>query len=62
MESLVNNASEAILVAEVIYEAATDGTDKLRYTAGEDAKAIMANRKELDDKAFIQSIKNQFGI
>ena len=62
MESLLENASEPIVVANVIYEAATDGTDKLRYTAGEDAKAIMVNRKELDDKTFIQSIKAQFGI
>ncbi|MDJ0592490.1 MAG: SDR family NAD(P)-dependent oxidoreductase [Pleurocapsa sp. MO_226.B13] len=62
MESLMSNASEAIVVANVIYEAATDGTDRLRYTAGEDAKAIVASRKELDDKRFIQGIKQQFGI
>ncbi|MDJ0616148.1 MAG: SDR family oxidoreductase [Calothrix sp. MO_192.B10] len=62
LESLITNASESSVVAQVIYEAATDGTDKLRYTAGEDAKLMMANRKELDDKTFIQSIKDQFGI
>ncbi|MDJ0798234.1 MAG: SDR family oxidoreductase [Calothrix sp. MO_167.B12] len=62
LESLISNASESSVVAQVIYEAATDGTDKLRYTAGEDAKLMMANRKELDDKTFIQSIKDQFGI
>ena len=58
----MSNASEASIVANVIYEAATDGTEKLRYTAGEDAKAIVANRKELDDKTFIQGIKDQFAI
>ena len=31
MESLTENASEASVVADVIYEAATDGTDRLRY-------------------------------
>ena len=62
MESFIENASEPDIVANVIYEAATDGTDKLRYTTGEDAKMILANRKELDDKAFIQGIKEQFGM
>ena len=31
MKSLTENASEASVVADVIYEAATDGTDRLRY-------------------------------
>ncbi|WP_293104165.1 hypothetical protein [Moorena sp. SIOASIH] len=62
MESLAEQASEPIVVAKVIYEAATDGTDKLRYTAGEDARMMVANRKELDDKTFIQGIKEQFSI
>ncbi|NEO73715.1 SDR family oxidoreductase [Moorena sp. SIO3H5] len=62
MESLAEQASEPIVVANVIYEAATDGTDKLRYTAGEDARMMVANRKELDDKTFIQGIKEQFSI
>lgn len=61
-ESLLENTSEPIVVANVIYEAATDGTDKLRYTAGEDARMMVTNRKELDDKTFIQGIKEQFGI
>ena len=61
-EPLLENASEPIVVANVIYEAATDSTDQLRYTAGEDAKAIVANRKAADDKTFIQGIKDQFGI
>jgi len=31
-------------IAEVVYEAATDGKDQLRYVAGEDAKAMYAQR------------------
>jgi short-subunit dehydrogenase len=61
-ESLSDIASEASVVAEVIYEAATDGTDQLRYTAGEDAKEIIANRKQLDDATFIGGIKVQIGL
>ena len=49
-----NNPSGSIVVAKVIYEAATDGTDTLRYTAGEDAKEFVANRKAADDVTFIR--------
>jgi NAD(P)-dependent dehydrogenase (short-subunit alcohol dehydrogenase family) len=59
---LAENASEASVVADVIYEAATDGTDQLRYTAGEDAKLITESRKKTDDAEFIEGIKSQFGI
>ena len=31
-------------IAEVVYEAATDGKDQVRYVAGEDAKAMYAQR------------------
>ncbi|SEL66453.1 NADP-dependent 3-hydroxy acid dehydrogenase YdfG [Chitinophaga rupis] len=36
--------SSAETIAEVVYEAATDGKDQLRYQAGEDAKAFYAQR------------------
>ncbi len=56
------NPSPASLVAEVIYQAATDGTEQLRYTAGEDAKEYMANRKQLDDETFMQGMKDMMGL
>ena len=56
------SASPPGVVADVIYEAVTDGTARLRYTAGEDAKQIIANRKALDDEAFIGGMKAQFGL
>lgn len=56
------NASPASVVAEVIFEAATDGKNQLRYTAGEDAKMLMTNRQQYDDTTFIGSIKSQFGL
>ena len=62
LQPILESAAEASVVANVIYKAATDGTDQLRYTAGEDAQEIVAKRQELDDKTFIQGIKEQFGI
>ncbi len=61
-EKLLGNASPASLVADVIYTAATDGTNQLRYIAGEDAKTWIANRKQVDDETFIEGIKSQFGL
>lgn len=62
VESLTATASEPSVVAEVIYEAATDGTDQLRYTAGEDARQIIASRKAQTDEEFLHGIKAQFGL
>jgi len=39
-------------IAEVVYEAATDGKDQLRYVAGKDAKATYAMRLKVGDEAF----------
>ncbi|MGC1650006.1 MAG: SDR family oxidoreductase, partial [Candidatus Sulfotelmatobacter sp.] len=47
-------------IAEVVYEAATDGKDQLRYIAGADAKAIYAMRVELGDEAFRKAMAQQF--
>ena len=55
-------ASPASLVAEVIYEAATDDSTKLRYLAGEDAHQYIGARQTVGDEAFIQNMKNQFGL
>jgi NAD(P)-dependent dehydrogenase (short-subunit alcohol dehydrogenase family) len=43
-------------IAEVVYEAATDGTDTLRYVCGEDAKALYAQRLAVGDEAFRKGI------
>ncbi len=62
MGPLGESGSEPAVVAEVIYKAATDGTDQLRYTAGPDAEQIVANRKVADDASFMNGIKAQFGL
>jgi NADP-dependent 3-hydroxy acid dehydrogenase YdfG len=62
MPAMVQHASPASIVAEVIFEAATDGKSQLRYTAGEDAKMLITNRQQYDDTTFIGGIKSQFGL
>lgn len=62
LPSMAQNASPASVVAEVIFEAATDGKNKMRYTAGEDAKMLLTSRQQYDDATFIGSIKSQFGL
>lgn len=62
MPVMAENASPATVVAEVIFEAATDGKKQLRYTAGEDAKILVSNRQQFDDTTFINGIKSQFGL
>jgi NADP-dependent 3-hydroxy acid dehydrogenase YdfG len=62
MQFLFQNASPANVVANVIYQAATDGTTQLRYLAGEDAEIMIAHRKQNDDESFEAGIKAQFGI
>ena len=49
-------------VAEVIYEAATDGTEKLRYPVGHDAAPIIQARHDMDDAGFKKMIAAQMGI
>jgi NAD(P)-dependent dehydrogenase (short-subunit alcohol dehydrogenase family) len=47
-------------IAEVVYEAATDGKDQLRYVAGEDARATYAMRLKVGDEAFRKGMSQQF--
>ena len=47
-------------IAEVVYEAATDEKDQLRYVAGEDAKATYAMRLQVGDEAFRKAMNLQF--
>ncbi len=50
------------VVADVIWEAVTDGSDTLRYRAGADAIELLDNRKALDDAALIGGLKAQLGL
>ncbi|MCS3869748.1 hypothetical protein J3D55_002664 [Chryseobacterium ginsenosidimutans] len=44
----------------MVYEAATDGKKQLRYVAGEDAKALYAQRLEMGVEAFREQLGKQF--
>jgi NAD(P)-dependent dehydrogenase (short-subunit alcohol dehydrogenase family) len=59
-ESIMEGASEPETIAEVVYEAATDGKKQLRYIAGEDAKALYAQRLEIGAEAFREEFGKQF--
>lgn len=60
--SLMENASEAVEVAEIIYESVTTETPKLRYPAAGGAEDFLANRASLDDAAYVTHMKEMFGL
>jgi NAD(P)-dependent dehydrogenase (short-subunit alcohol dehydrogenase family) len=47
-------------IAAVVYEAATDGKAKLRYVAGEDAKALYSQRLQIGDEEFRKQMEQTF--
>lgn len=49
-------------IAEVVYQAATDPQDQLRYPAGAAAVAAYAQRMAAGPEAFRQGIATQFGL
>ena len=55
------NGADPSVAAQVIYTAATDGTDQLRYLAGEDAKQLIGQRLSQDDETFFQHWRVRFG-
>lgn len=62
MQQMGGQGSEPVIVAEKIYEAATDGKKQLRYIAGADAEQVIAARKQLDDEAYMAMIRQQMGL
>lgn len=57
------NFATADQIATVVYEAATDGKNQVRYVAGEDAKSLYARRLEVGNEAFrIEMGKNVLGL
>ncbi len=49
-------------VAEVIYQAATDGSDQMRYPVGQDAVQLLQLRQQMDDPTFQKMMAEQTGI
>jgi NADP-dependent 3-hydroxy acid dehydrogenase YdfG len=62
LQATINSdkASSSELVAETIYQAATDGTNQFRYVVGEDAKTLLKLREEMGEEAFLQHMTQQF--
>lgn len=54
------NYSKPEDIASVIYEAATDGKDQLRYVAGKDAIALYNDRNSIGIENHVQKIKSGF--
>jgi len=57
-----SNMSKPEQIAEVIFTAATDGQDTLRYRAGADALQILDARSKMSDEEFFSMQKQQFGV
>lgn len=54
---MIENASDADLVASVVVEAATAKEPNLRYLAGEDVQQMVAAKKNLSDEEFQKMIR-----
>ncbi|MHA7826160.1 MAG: SDR family oxidoreductase [Roseovarius sp.] len=54
---LASNPSTPETVAEVIWNAAHETSDRLRFRAGADAERLLDERKSQDDPSFIEGIK-----
>jgi len=59
IDQMMQAASTPEQIAEVVYEAATDGKDQVRYVAGNDAKAMYARRLEIGNEAFRKEVRKQ---
>ena len=60
VDDMMAQASSAEQIAAVVYEAATDGKDQVRYVASPDAHAIYNRRLEIGSEAFRKEIRAQF--
>lgn len=56
------NGSTPDMTAEIIYNAATDGTNTLRYRAGADAERLLEARSTMNDETFTAMIREQFSL
>jgi NAD(P)-dependent dehydrogenase (short-subunit alcohol dehydrogenase family) len=48
-------------VAQALYDAATDGTNRLRYLCGEDTGGLAKAKCEMSDEKFIEFMRSRFG-
>jgi NAD(P)-dependent dehydrogenase (short-subunit alcohol dehydrogenase family) len=60
VDSMMEAASAPEQIATIVYEAATDGKDQVRYVAGQDANALYARRRAIGNEEFRKEIRGQF--
>jgi hypothetical protein len=48
--------------ATVIYDAVTDGSDRLRYVIGEDVKAMIDARSAMSDQEYMDMMHKRFTV
>ena len=58
-ESMGLSASTAEFIAEGIYNAATDGQNRLRYLLGDDAQQTYSMREQVGDDAFVSGMRQR---
>jgi hypothetical protein len=58
----IQNSSSPETVAEVIYQAATDRSDRMRYPAGADARRLIPLRRLVGAGLTMKMIKQRFGV
>ena len=62
-EEASDDNQEPSEVADVIFTAATDGTDQIRYISGKAAAELLANRYSAEqDEQFVAGMRAQFGL
>lgn len=57
---MMKDGSTPEAIADVVYEAATDGKDQVHYIAGNDAQALYERRLKIGAEAYRKEISNQF--
>jgi short-subunit dehydrogenase len=62
IQNMLGSLSTSDSIAQVVYTATMDGTDRLRYLAGADAEQVMGARQQMDDKAFYEMMAGQFDL
>jgi NAD(P)-dependent dehydrogenase (short-subunit alcohol dehydrogenase family) len=52
--------TSAEVVAQAVYDAATDGTTRLRYLVGDDVRGFLKARQELADQDYVERMRSHF--
>ncbi len=47
-------------VAQAVYDAATDGTDRLRYLVGDDSRGFIKARREMAEQDYVDFMRSRF--